>query len=392
MPQSSRPTARDVAARAGVSVATVSYVVNGRDGRCTAQTRERVLAAARDLGYAPDHSARSLRRRRTERVCLVVGSIGVPAYDRLARDLHVAAERAGYGVITLVVDSAARARQARDLLQQGIADGAVVSVPGCHLADIGVAALVRNRMSLVVLDNAAAPLGFDVVRTPERRACGEALDHLFGTGRRRVAYLGHAGDFGAPAGTGVGRHAEAEAADACGDQEADARGDRPAADARGDRETADARGDRPAADARGDRRSERFEAYLDALARHGVGRDDRLVVTGADDRVSGYRAVSALLRLADRPDAVFAASDRAAVSAIWAVRDAGLAVPGDVAVLGVGNLDEGLITQPALSTVGQPHLDYSGVVRLLFERMAAGEPLPPRELLLPWDFICRGSI
>lgn len=336
MSEVGRPTARDVAARAGVSVATVSYVVNGRNGRCTAQTRERVLAAARELGYAPNSSARGLRRRRTERLCLVVGSIGVPAYDQLARDLHSAAAGRGYAVITLVVDSATRAEQAFDLLQQSIADGAVVNAPSRYLDQIRLSTLARNGLALVVMDNAVAAEGFDVVRTPERQACGEALDHLLASGRRRVAFVGHRHDFDPP--------------------------------------------------------GERLLAYLDALARFGIARDDRLLAAGADDRVGGYRATAALLDADPRPDAVFAASDRAAVSAIWAARDRGLAVPGDVAVLGVGNLEDGLVTKPALSTIGQPQLDYSEVAGLLLDRLAAPDrPPPPRRLVLPWSFIRRGS-
>jgi hypothetical protein len=77
---------------------------SGWDGVDSAeQTRLRVLAAAEELGYVPSSAARSLRLRRTERVCLVVGSIGAPAYDQLARDLSDVADEAGYGVKPLPV-------------------------------------------------------------------------------------------------------------------------------------------------------------------------------------------------------------------------------------------------------------------------------------------------
>lgn len=328
---------REVAARAGVSVATVSYVVNGHDGRVGAGTRERVLAAVRELGYAPSSSARGLRTQRTERVCLVVGSIGVPTYDELARELYAAADTTGYGVITLVADSATRAAQAHALLRRGIADGALIWAER-FLPALDLDSLVRSRLAMTVIDNGVAPDGFDVVRTPERQVCGEALDHLITSGRRRVAFVGHR----------TGRESDGEA-------------------------------------------HERYAAYVDALRRHGLARDEALIVSGADDRVSGYRAVEALLRLPDPPDAVFATSDRAAISAIWAVRDSGRNVPGDVAVVGVGNLPEGEIVKPALSTVGQPHLDYSGVVRLLFDRLTSELPPAERELVLSWSFIRRES-
>ncbi|MER5225485.1 LacI family DNA-binding transcriptional regulator [Streptomyces flaveus] len=179
---------------------------------------------------------------------------------------------------------------------------------------------------------------FDVVRTPEKAACGEALDSLLASGRRRVAFIGQHSDLIAGPDPG-----------------------------------------------------ERLAAYHEALARHGVTGDERLVLPGADDRSDSYWAVTGLLQPQEPPDAIFCTTDRSAVSAIWAVRDEGLSVPHDVAVLGVGNLKEGLITRPALSTVGQPHLDFTEVVGLLFDRLAA-EPPEGRELVLPWTFVRRGSI
>ena len=340
-----RPTAREVAQLAGVSVATVSYVMNGHERRVGEDTRQRVLAAAEQLAYVQSSSARSLRLRRTERVCLVVGRIGVPAYDQLARDLHSAADAAGYGVITMVVDSPERAGKAADLLQQRIADGAVVadavphltgSVP--HLTGGLLDRVVRSRLPLVVTSNVIAPDGFDVVRTTEAAVCAEALDHLFATGRCSIAFIGHAHEL-------------------------------------------------PPQNVP----SERLGAYLAALDRHGVPPQDAVVVPGADDRVAAYHAVGQLMARPDPPDALFVASDRAAISAIWALRDGGHRVPDDVAVIGVGNLDEGLITRPALTTLGPPTQDYRAVAELLFDRILAGEPLPGREITTHWSFVRRGS-
>ncbi|TDE12240.1 LacI family DNA-binding transcriptional regulator [Jiangella asiatica] len=336
-----RSTSRDVAALAGVSVATVSYVMNGRtDRRIPAETRDRVLEAANQLSYAPNRSARSLRRRRTEQVCLVVGSIGVPAYDQIARDLHVRADEAGYGVVTVVVDSRARAEKTIGLLHQRIADGAVIAPDIWHLVEPELAGLARGGLPLVVMSNTVRPDGFDVVRAPETPACDAAFDHLFGTGRRRVAFLGH-------------------------QHEVDDAQPRP---------------------------SERLAAYLCAVDRYGAEPDESLIVSGAHDRVAAYHAVTGLLERPDPPDAIFVASVRAAVSAIWAARDAGTVVPDDLAVVGAGNLPESLITRPTLSTVGpSTEDDFTEVARLLFERIDAGVPAEGRELSDPWSFHPRGS-
>jgi DNA-binding LacI/PurR family transcriptional regulator len=113
------------------------------------------------------------------------------------------------------------------------------------------------------------------------------------------------------------------------------------------------------------------------------------VVTGADDRVAAYEATRSLL--AEAPDAVFAASDRAAITAILALRDAGVSIPDDVAVVGVGNLDEGRITRPPLSTVGPPAMDFHDAARLLLDRVLADEPPPGRVVTTEWTFVRRGS-
>ncbi|WP_406673258.1 LacI family DNA-binding transcriptional regulator [Nonomuraea sp. N2-4H] len=321
---------------ANVSVATVSYVLSGRDRPVAAETRQRVLDAARQLGYTPNQAARSLRRRRTQRVCLVLSTFGgVPADERLATDLHEMADARGYSVITLAVYSEARAAAAIEMLRGGIADGALINVVGDHLARDLLEGVAATGLPMVVLSNESGLEGCDVVGTPEAEASAEAVEHLLATGRRRIAFMGQ-------------RH--------------------------------ELYRDKPAG---------RLLGYLTALERHGV--TDRVVTGGADDRVAAYQTATELLRSPDRPDAIFAAADRAAISAISAARDLGLAVPDDVAIVGVGNIDEGLITNPQLSTVGPLRHDYTDVVRLLFDRLQADEPPPAREIVRSWTFLRRGS-
>ncbi|MFC4005886.1 LacI family DNA-binding transcriptional regulator [Nonomuraea purpurea] len=321
---------------ANVSVATVSYVLSGRDRPVAAETRQRVLDAARQLGYTPNQAARSLRKRRTQRICLVLSSLGgVPTDERLATDLHEMADARGYSVITLSVYSEARAKAAIDVLRGGIADGALINVVGGHLTHDLLAGLAATGLPMVVMSNESGLEGCDVVRTPETEASAEAVEHLLEQGRRRIAFLAH-------------RH--------------------------------ELHRDRPAG---------RLLGYTTALDRHGVS--ERIITSGADDRVSAYQTAADLLRSPDRPDAIFAASDRAAISAIWAARDAGLRVPDDVAIIGAGNIDEGLITNPQLSTIGPLRHDYTDVARLLFDRLQAEEALPGREIVRAWTFLRRGS-
>ncbi|UBU15940.1 LacI family DNA-binding transcriptional regulator [Nonomuraea gerenzanensis] len=331
-----RPTARQVAELANVSVATVSYVLSGKDRPVAAETRRRVLDAARQLGYTPNQAARSLRKRRTQRVCLVLSTFGgVPTDARLATDLHEMADARGYSVVTLSVYDEARAQAAVEVLRGGIADGALIRLTGGHLEHDLLSGLAATGLPMVVMSNESGLEGCDVVRTPEVEACAEAVQHLLDTGRRRVAFMG---------------------------QRYEVYRDKPEG---------------------------RLLGYLTALERHGGA--ERVITGGADDRVAAYQTATELLSSPDRPDAIFAASDRAAISAIWAARDLGLSVPGDVAIVGVGNIDEGLISNPQLSTVGPLRHDYTDVVRLLFDRLQAEEPPPAREIVRSWTFVRRGS-
>lgn len=339
-----RPTSRDVAAAANVSVATVSYVMNGRtDRRIPQSTRDRVLAAAQELGYVPNRAARSLRRRRTEQVCLIIGSLGVPAYDQLAQNLHEAADAVGYGVITMVANTPRLAAKAVERLNEGIADGVMVARRVLNLRQSAWIALANRGMPLVAMSNTAEPDGFDVVRAPEAGAVGEAIDRFVELGRRRIAFIGH--------GVEVSDYRRSQA-----------------------------------------NRSERLGAYLDALERHGIAAEDALIVPGADSRVDTYETVLELLGRSAPPDAIFSASARGAVSALWAARDLGVAVPDALAIVGAGDLPEVRITRPSLSMVGPPQQeDYAEAARLLFERVTADEPIPGREISTPWVFTVRGS-
>jgi DNA-binding LacI/PurR family transcriptional regulator len=119
--------------------------------------------------------------------------------------------------------------------------------------------------------------------------------------------------------------------------------------------------------------------------------DPELVRPVADSRSDAYAGVRDLLRRPEPPTALLSATDRAAIDGIWAARDLGMAVPGELAVIGIGNIPEGLMISPALTTVGASALDFSREVARLFERLDATAPLPGAELVAPWELIVRAS-
>jgi LacI family transcriptional regulator len=332
------PTQREVARRAGVSVATVSYVLSGRPGRArpaTDEVRDRVLRAAHELGYERNHAARSLRRQRTELACVVYRPPGNPWVDALTEQLHATATARGYAVISLPIGPGDRAESALRLLRERYVDGAMLTPDHC-IEPTEIRRLAKGGLPLVVFDDDITPRRFDTVRMRQAAACYAAVQHLVERGHRRIAHLANAEELRQP-GHGV-----------------------------------------------------RFASYRRVLADRGIPMDMSLVVSAADSRERAYAETTTLLQRSDRPTAVFSATDRAAVDAIWAARDLGFAVPDDVAVVGVGNILEGMAIRPALTTVGVRSADFAMPIERLWSRID-GEVGPGQQLEQPWELILRES-
>jgi DNA-binding LacI/PurR family transcriptional regulator len=335
-----RPTQREIARRAGVSTATVSYVLSGRRGGAKQpppETRARVLRAVQETGYQLDQAGRSLRRRRTDMVALMYPAPSSPWTDRLAEQLQLAAAERGLAVVALPVASSTSTAAILRILRQRYIDGAIL-LPDCPVDGGELAALAAQGLSLVVFDDEMSPVGFDVVRQARARACRSAIERLIGLGHRRIAYLADPDEHGSPLAGSV-----------------------------------------------------KLRSYRDGLVANGINVDPGLVLPAAASRSAAYAAVRDLLRRPDAPTALLSATDRAAVDGIWAARDLGVAVPGDLAVIGIGNIPEGMMISPALTTVGTARLDFSREVDRLFERLGNVTPLPGEEFAAPWELIVRES-
>ncbi|HVX45562.1 MAG TPA: LacI family DNA-binding transcriptional regulator [Mycobacteriales bacterium] len=326
-------TQRDVALRAGVSTATVSYIMSGRRDRRTpvsGDTRQRVLDAARALGYQRNHAARSLRRRKSELVCVVYQPPLNPWIEQLIEQVQVAAAGRGYSMILL---PAAAGVPANRVLREQFVDGAIVVGERDRLPELPE--LAAHGLALVVLDDDMKPEGFDVVRRNRHVACRSGVEHLLASGHRRIAYLAHPQD-----------------------------------------ETTSNR--------------VRYAAYAEALKAQRIPIDESIVTIESDMDASPYQLTKALFDRDDRPTALFSASDRGAIEAMWALRDLGLSVPQDVAVVGVGNVRQGKAVRPSLTTVGDPGMDFSAAIDCLFRRIDQPD-MKPQVIERPWKLIIRES-
>jgi LacI family transcriptional regulator len=182
---------KDIALRLGVSQATVSHVLRGRNDelRISAKTTERILKTAEELGYRPSALARNFKNHRSQSICLAVGHLNVPFWASVALGAQQESERHGY---TLVVshtgEQEEKERQVVEMLRERRVDG-IILCPAHPKPDY-LAALRADRLPFVFVDRTIAGFTVPSVTTDSVAGMTMAVDHLVGRGHRRIAYLG----------------------------------------------------------------------------------------------------------------------------------------------------------------------------------------------------------
>lgn len=309
---------KDVAASAGISVATVSRVLNDHPA-VRPDTRDRVLAAIAELGYRPNGVARSLRTHQTHTLGLVISDVLNPFFTALARAVEDEARDRGYSVIIGNADErpALQDHHVRTLLERRI-DGLLVSpTDGSSPLLPGVA---RSDVPVVFLDRWIPGVDAPVIRTDGRAAVRDLVSHLHGLGHRRLAIIA------GPATTSTG--------------------------------------------------NERVDAFRDALAGHGLELPAAYCEEGDYQAASGRRATARFLDLPEPPSAVFATDNLMTLGAMDEIRARGLRVPGDIALAAFDDIPWFPHTDPPLTAIAQPTEELGrSAVRALTD-LAEGRPTP----------------
>jgi DNA-binding LacI/PurR family transcriptional regulator len=327
---------KDVAERAGVSVKTVSNVVNGYV-HVRPATRARVLEAIAALDYRPNISARNLRRGRTGIIALAVPELDLPYFAELAKHVVSAAARHDW---TVLIDQTNGDPEQERLVASGIRDhmidGLIFSPLTLAGADLDADA---KATPMVLLGERVTHGPADHVAIDNVAAARDVTAHLVGLGRRRVA--------------AIGAQHTAEGATA----------------------------------------HLRLAGYREALRAAGLDRDEALIAPAPSwHRADGAEAMGSLLAAGARPDAVVCFNDTLALGAMRALHEAGLRVPDDVAVAGFDDIEDGRFSVPTLTTVAPDKADLARIaVDLLAARLAATEGAPPREQTVPHLLIPRES-
>jgi LacI family transcriptional regulator len=336
VPRTKRATLAAVSAEAGVSLATVSKVLNGRADVAPA-TRARVEQLLREHRYVPPAGRRTAPAGRT--LELVFDDLLSTYSCELLRGVVSAADESGIGVVVgRTPDGGSDASPSgsgwgRRLAAEGRSGVIVVT---SELTEAQIAGLERARIPLVVIDPVNLPRA-DVASVGSTNWSGglAATEHLISLGHRRIAY----------AGGGIGA--------AC-DQA-------------------------------------RLHGYLAALRNAGLAPDPELVTHGQFDFRTGRAAGAHLLALAEPPTAVFAACDQIAFGLMEAARESGLAVPRDLSVIGFDDTFAAEWSTPQLTTIRQPLQEMGRVAVRTLAQLGAGDALDSHHVELATHLVLRAS-
>ena len=328
---------KDIAQDLGLSAITVSKVLRNHPD-ISEETRQRVLKRVAELDYRPNELARGLATGKSYLVGLVVPGLLHSFFAEVAMGLSSVISSKGYSLIVASSEEKSEIEQeeVRKLLARRL-DALVIASSG-YDAEL-FERMDKQAQPYILIDRQFPGVNANFVGIDDVKAGAMATEHLYAIGRRRIAHLA-----GRSNSTGQGR----------------------------------------------------LEGYRQALERHGLPYREEYVVHGAfvdtQSTEQGYESMQSLLKLAERPDAVFCHNDPLAIGAMNAILDAGLRIPEDIAVIGCGNLYFDASLRVALSSIDQHSAQLGEKAgELLLDILHAKSKPPVRNIILEPSVVVRAS-
>jgi len=329
-------TMKRIAGELGVSITTVSKVLNNRADISEA-TRSRVLAKVEELGYKRNAVARSLSLRRSHTLGIVIPDLMHSFFVEIIAGIEPVASTRGYGLLLCSSSENPEKEQSElEMLRSRQVDGIVLaSAHGSGITGL-LQQLTKQGTTLVMIDRDDHPsVKCHRVLTDDERVGHLATDHLLDLGRRAIAHIG---------GPAIA-HAK-----------------------------------------------RREKGWRDALRARGIKPADEWIVRGGFMESEGYQAMKRLLEVRPKVDAVFAANDPSAIGAMKAIWEAGLRVPDDIAVVGVGDIALGDLLRVPLTTVGWSRTDQGRhAAELMLNSLDEDNDAEPQRIIIPPRLIARAS-
>jgi LacI family transcriptional regulator len=325
-------TIHDVARVTGVSVSTVSRVLNNKDDVAPA-TYERVRQVIDELGYTSSLAAKSMRSRKTNVIGLVTRDLTSAFNIHVVKGANLAIEKFGYDL--MVYTGVSRGNEALKVWEQhqvarlngSVTDGIIVSVP--------IVNSFSTAFPLVAVDSHIQGTEFPAVIATNHRGALAVMEYLIGLGHTRIGF--------------IGGHPYLQSA------------------------------------------TRRLHGYMDGLREAGIPIDPELIQSGNFRREKGYECALKLLSLPNPPTAIFAANDNTAIGVMEVAREMGLSIPHDLSLVGFDNMPESAYLNPPLTTVDQSIEEMGFVATEMLISLIEGEILESNLRKIPTKLIIRDS-
>lgn len=330
MRKNTRTTIQDVAKTAGVSVSTVSRVLNGKSD-VASETQSRILSIINDLGYTTNLAARSMRSFRKNLIGLIMPDIAYPFAIEVMRGVNRAVAESEFDLLVYTTGDIRKQGRALheqkyvSLLNNSITDGVIIVAP--------VASEFITDAPIVSIDPLTGNPNYPTVHATNYQGALAAMEYLLGLGHQRISFI-------------TGR-AELESA------------------------------------------SRRLKGYRDSLIKAGIGLDEGLIAYGDYTTEMGIKCARELLSRKNPPTAIFASNDQTAMGVYQVAEELGLRIPHDLSVIGFDNISESKYM--GLTTIDQfiSEMGYIAVQRLI--KLINGEELEEQIYKMPTQLVVRNS-
>ncbi|MGC1370921.1 MAG: LacI family DNA-binding transcriptional regulator [Candidatus Sulfotelmatobacter sp.] len=327
---------RQIAERAGVSIGTVSHVIN-ETATVRPKLRERVIEAIRSMGYQPSALAQGLRKNRTNMLGMVIPDITNPFFPGVVRGVEDVAYKRSFRVILCNADNDPSKEESyvRELRSYHIAGLLIIPASGEDIAG-HLRAYVSASIPVVCIDRVPDGWKGDAVLVANAEGAYRMTRHLIDMGHRRLAVI-------------AGPLKLTNAA-------------------------------------------ERLQGFTRALDEARIEIEPELMQEAGFDTASGYQAALRLLQMLPRPTAIFACNDLMAFGVLQAARELNLRCPEDLSIAGFDGLEFTKFTDPSLTSVYQPGYQLGATAARLLLQRVDGVPFAPKKLLLPTELKKRNSV
>lgn len=323
-------TIKDVAQRAGVSIATVSHVISGKR-YVSEELTEKVKKAIADLNYHPSAVARSMVVKNTRTVGLVIPNIASPFFTTVTKAVEDTLSQYGYNVVLCNTDDSIKKEHiALEMLKERRVDGIIIAP-----ADPSGKKLFYNGVPVVVIDRKIGDI-VDTVLVNNQTVSHKAVDYLIKLGHKRIAII-------------------------LGNLNLDTIQDR-------------------------------LNGYIDAHKKHGLEIEDSLIVETKLDQEGGIEAAQRIIRQDHPPTAVFVTNDLLTIGLFIGFKKSRVKIPEDISVIGFDDFGLAPVVEPPLTVVAQPMRELGiSAVKLLTKRMSKKEKQKPEKIILNAELVYRRS-